>query len=188
MNKQVIFGIGAVVLAIPALALAYWLISPYFIDDEVDEDFIYSVQAEIPDDMTQADAEATMVSAAEGDDKEMNDDMPAEENVAVQLSMGTFIEIDAVHKGEGSATIFELPDGTNLLRFENFRVTNGPDLHVYLSTSDSVTDAIDLGQLKGNVGNQNYEIPADFDVSSAQTVIIYCVPFSVVFSTAALAP
>jgi hypothetical protein len=47
-------------------------------------------------------------------------------------------------------------------------------------------DQVELGQLKGNVGNQNYEIPAEIDLSLYQSVVIYCLPFQVVFSTATL--
>ena len=73
-------------------------------------------------------------------------------------------------------------------------MTNGPDLHVILSPSlapESRDDVhqpgyLDLGSLKGNVGNQNYEIPADADVNSLFRVVIYCSPFHVVFSVATL--
>ncbi|NND83554.1 MAG: DM13 domain-containing protein, partial [Acidimicrobiia bacterium] len=75
---------------------------------------------------------------------------------------------------------------------EDFEVTNGPDLHVILSPVDSpnsseelrAVDYVDLGELKGNVGNQNYEIPADVDIDSIGSVVIYCVPFHVIFATA----
>ena len=46
--------------------------------------------------------------------------------------------------------------------------------------------AVDLGKLKGNIGNQNYVIPVDVDVNAQMSVVIYCVPFSVFFSIASL--
>ncbi len=119
----------------------------------------------------------------------MPPDMPDEPTA---LLMGSFIDIDPIHGAEGSATIYELPDGDRVLRFEDFRSKNGPDLHVYLSTEAPTStfaglgaNEIHLGALKGNVGNQNYDVPADVDLSQYRSVVIYCVPFRVVFSTAA---
>lgn len=119
----------------------------------------------------------------------MPPDMPDEPTA---LLMGSFIDIDPIHGAEGSATIYELPDGDRVLRFEDFRSKNGPDLHVYLSTEAPTStfaglgaNEIHLGALKGNVGNQNYAVPADVDLSQYRSVVIYCVPFRVVFSTAA---
>jgi hypothetical protein len=98
---------------------------------------------------------------------------------------------DSFHQGSGQATIYQLPEGGHVLRFEEFDVTNGPDLHVILvknpspvSSADVGDDYIDLGSLKGNIGNQNYDIPAGVDLSQYQSVVIYCVPFHVVFATA----
>jgi hypothetical protein len=114
--------------------------------------------------------------------------------LALVLSKGTFQGADRFHQGSGEATIYRAPDGSHLLRLENFQVTNGPELHVILSPNpapESRDDVhqpgyLDLGSLKGNVGNQNYEIPADVDVSALSSVVIYCSPFHVVFSIAPL--
>ncbi len=76
------------------------------------------------------------------------------------------------------------------MRFESFDVTNGPDLHVLLveniagNNHDALGNYISLGKLKGNMGSQNYEIAADVDLSQYEGVIIYCMPFHVVFSRA----
>jgi hypothetical protein len=109
------------------------------------------------------------------------------------VASGVFSDIDVIHQGSGTATIYQLANNSRVLRFEDFRVTNGPNLHVYLTrASDPRTpeevgiDYIDLGPLKGNVGNQNYEVPIEVDLSVYQGVVIYCVTFRVVFSTAAL--
>ena len=111
-----------------------------------------------------------------------------------QILSGSFIEIDRVHKGSGQATIYRGPDGSYLLRIEDLKVTNGPDLHIFLSPHPNPTKldelltfgAVDLGKLKGNIGNQNYVIPEDVDVNIQMTVVIYCVPFHVFFSIASL--
>ncbi|HSM44988.1 MAG TPA: DM13 domain-containing protein [Acidimicrobiia bacterium] len=179
--------IAAGVLAIPVLALAWWLGSPLFLDDEVSEEFPMAAGADIPDDMTAAEVEAEMTKAAEEPDTEVEEDMP-EESAPVVLSAGEFAGADASHQGSGTATIYELEDGSRVLRFEDFEVTNGPDLHVFLIPEDGSMDQyVDLGSLKGNVGNQNYEIPPEIDVSQFTQVLIYCVPFSVPFASAALA-
>lgn len=103
---------------------------------------------------------------------------------------------DNIHKGQGRAAIYHLADGTRLLRLEDFSVTNGPDLYVYLSASASPRTARDFGaapsvnlaRLKGNVGNQNYSLPADLDLADFQSVVIYCKKYDVIISTAALSP
>ena len=112
----------------------------------------------------------------------------------IAIKQGQFKGADSFHRGSGSATMYQLPDGEHLLRFEDFTVTNGPRLHVYLSrhpdpdrSSSVVADGhLDLGRLKGNRGNQNYEIPSGIDISEYNSVVIYCVPFRVVFSVAPL--
>jgi hypothetical protein len=98
------------------------------------------------------------------------------------------------HEGQGSASIYELPDGRRVLRLENFEVLNGPDLYVWLSSAPDADNAqtilnsnyVSLGRLKGNKGNQNYELPADLDVSRYNLVTIWCRQFSVNFATAPL--
>jgi len=196
----------AIVIGIIGVAVTYPLWSPYFINDVVDEAFPELTDSERDAIRDMSDEQQEMlISMSEDnpemandtarsmaqDDSEMNDDMPGDEPLV--LYEGTFTFIDAVHNGEGSATIYQLADGSRVLRFENFRVTNGPQLHVILSrnTPDTIfgdvgDDYVDLGALSGNVGNQNYTIPDDVNLDDYQTVIIYCVPFSVVFSTAPL--
>jgi hypothetical protein len=105
---------------------------------------------------------------------------------------GSFTGADNFHQGSGTAAIVRA--GTQrVLRFEHFEVTNGPDLYVYLavhpqprSRQDVAQGFISLGKLKGNVGAQNYEIPAGTDLARYRSVVIYCRPFSVVFATATL--
>jgi hypothetical protein len=143
----------------------------------------------------QAEVGAKVDAAAEAvmGDTMMEEPMPADGAEPVVLAQGTFVGADDFHQGSGSAAIYELPDGSRVLRFDGFEVTNGPDLHVILvknpapaSRADVGTDYVDLGSLKGNIGSQNYEIPAEVDLSLYQSVVIYCVPFHVVFATASL--
>ena len=104
---------------------------------------------------------------------------------------GSFI--DRSHPTEGSARVLGDGSGRRFLRFEDFRTDNGPDLNVYLSAAppdaaagDFDDDFVDLGDLKGNVGSQNYEIPVGLDLDHYSTVAIWCVRFGVVFGTAEL--
>ena len=119
---------------------------------------------------------------------------PAASNEVQAVATGSFKDADAFHRGSGTATIYRTPDGAEVLRLENLDVTNGPALHVVLSThpdperSEQVKQEgyVDLGDLKGNRGNQNYPIPAGVDTSIHKSVVIYCYPFAVVFSVATL--
>ena len=112
----------------------------------------------------------------------------------IALASGSFRDADSFHQGSGSATIYLLPDGSRLLRLEDFKVTNGPDLRVLLAepgdpmSRDELQAGgyVHLAKLKGNMGNQNYEIPADINLDEQNSVIIYCMPFHVIFSVAPL--
>jgi Electron transfer DM13 len=108
---------------------------------------------------------------------------------------GTFGVVDSIHRGEGTARILTLPNGQRVLRLDDdFRVTNGPDLYVYLSghpaprTSGDLHTAGDfeVAVLKGNIGGQNYDLPSDLDLTRFRSVVIYCRRFTTVFSTAEL--
>lgn len=115
-------------------------------------------------------------------------------DTAKVLGTGTFSDADAAHRGTGTATVYEGTDGQRTLRFTEFEVTNGPDLEVWLVAADEVTSKADvtgnewvaLGQLKGNIGDQNYDIPANVDLSKYRSVVIWCEQFGVLFSPASL--
>ena len=181
--------IVSIVVAVPVLAIGWWLGSPLFLDKTVDEEFPMSAGAVVPDDMTQQDVEKEMEAAAAEPDTAASDDMP-DEDEPVPVVSGEFEDYDNFHQGSGTATVYKLDDGSHVLRLENFEVTNGPDLHVLLVPSDDpddMTGSVDLGSLKGNIGDQNYEIPDGLNPSDFGSVIIYCQPFHVVFSVATLA-
>ena len=197
--KRPIILIGALIVIIVVAVVGWWLISPLFIDEAVDEAFPFEMPsaeeiAAMSDEEKEKMEEQIMEAAATMPDKTMEepmpDSMPAEPTV---LKQGQFQDADSFHKGSGSTTVYQVPEGKDVLRFEDFSATNGPDLHVILSSNPNPTsrsdigdDYVDLGSLKGNVGNQNYEIPDDVDVSKYQSVVIYCMPFHVVFATATL--
>jgi hypothetical protein len=98
------------------------------------------------------------------------------------------------HKTAGRASICQLADGKKILRFTNFETSNGPDVRVYLvaasdaNDSDTVKKAgfVEVAALKGNIGDQNYELASDVDLSKYRSVTIWCKRFSVNFATAPL--
>src|SRR5687768_3142721 len=111
----------------------------------------------------------------------------------VTLASGMFHS--NAHETSGSATILSLPDGRRILRLTSFSTSNGPDVRVYLVAASDVTDDetvkkagfVELGPMKGNKGDQNYELPADLDLATYRTVTIWCKRFSVNFGSAPLA-
>ena len=228
--------VAAVIVALPALALAWWLGSPLFIDRVVDEPFPLAAMAVVPDDMTAEEVEAIMLDAASTDtpaDEEMPEmaatatsaaagttspDMTAAPDGAtpttavvaatepsttvspeptgpVALASGNLMDADSFHEGSGQVVLYQLEDGSRIIRLEDIEVTNGPQLHVLLTPVHGLTGRdhlqeagyVDLGALKGNIGSQNYEVPADYVIPEQLTLVIYCVPFHVVFATAELA-
>jgi len=221
-NRPLLMIVGLIGLVIVGAA-GWYLFSPLFIEDAVDEAFPFKLPDQTTlDGMSNAEMEAleaefvTAVPASSTIaamppaeavkveervqeaaaivmiDTEMAEEMPdapAEWMIALQ---GSFMDADSFHQGAGTATIYQ--QGEQLvLRFEEFSVTNGPDLHIILSTNSIPTSRddigqnyIDLGSLKGNTGDQNYDIPADVDLSQYQSIVIYCMPFHVVFATATL--
>ena len=109
---------------------------------------------------------------------------------AVALS-GKFASLD--HPTSGRARLVESTDGERTLRLEDFETDNGPDLYVYLSENDVDGDEqgfddeyVSLGRLKGNLGDQNYEVPDDVDLERYRSVVIWCDRFNSAFGAAPL--
>jgi len=110
------------------------------------------------------------------------------------IESGVFYGI--AHPTEGTATIYRMGDGALMLRFTNFTTSNGPNVHVYLVAADDAknsetvlhTGFIDLGPIKGNIGDQNYALGPEVDLSKYRAVSIWCQRFSVNFGAASLKP
>ena len=193
--KYILTGLAVMVL-IPIVGGAWWLLSPLFTATTVDEKFPYAARAVVPSDMTRDQVERQMAALAPTNNPVTEAMPPAMTAPAVPLLLktGRFQDADRFHRGSGLAEVFQAPDGTHLLRLEDFQVTNGPDLHVILTPhlnpqhSDEVKTPgyVDLGALKGNQGNQNYPLPAGLDPGEVGSVVIYCLPFQVIFSVAPL--
>ena len=204
----VIFGglVGVGIVAV--LAFGVFGIQTLFIDDEVAEDGPVFDSGAVSDNPSDVVGDATTdemndFMEAEGTplDVEASEAMPAEVDEAQEAGV-VVTQFEGMfgprsHPGEGVAKV--LNDGTEqrFLRFEEFSTDNGPDLNVYLTTADADADAgdfgvsgqfVDLGDLKGNVGEQNYEVPPEVDLAQFDTVVIWCVRFGVAFAAADLAP
>lgn len=142
---------------------------------------------EVDEPMPETTASDSDSEAQPGDADEIQ---PSEPQIIVEAS-GSFVSRS--HPTEGSARVLGDGSGRRFLRLEDFRTDNGPDLNVYLSAAPPDApagafddDFVDLDDLKGNVGAQNYEIPVGLDLDRYSTVAIWCVRFSVVFGAAAL--
>ena len=109
----------------------------------------------------------------------------------VELATGAFVSRE--HATHGTARVLRLPDGRVIVRFEGFATSNGPKLVVWLSKNaahgpdGAFGDRyLDLGPLKGNVGDQNYVVPAGVDTGAYSSVVVWCARFHVSFGAADL--
>jgi hypothetical protein len=167
MNRR-IWGVGLVVLG----GIGWYLFRPelLFVNKKANEELAVAPAASASD--------VASPSAA----------LPA------KLFAGQFHSV--AHETKGTATIHDLGGGHRVLRLTEFATSNGPDVRVYLvaaadaADNETVTKAgfIELGRLKGNEGDQNYEVPADLDLAKYRAVTIWCRRFSVNFATAPLTP
>lgn len=100
------------------------------------------------------------------------------------------------HQTSGRATIYKTSDGKQYLRLTDFTTSNGPDVHVLLGRGDDENlkeeivkgqlDSVELGSLKGNQGDQNYDLPTSVELQKYNAVVIYCERFHTVFGVARL--
>ncbi len=154
------------------LAFAVFGIQTLFYDTEVNEDF----------------GAPALVSTEQGSPQA---DSAASSNPVV-ISSGEFHPV--AHAGKGEAIVYRLEDGSHVLRLENLDIFNGPALYVYAVAAEDVKDNetveeagfLNLGPLKGNRGNQTYELPAAFNPDKYRSISIWCKRFSVNFATAPL--
>jgi hypothetical protein len=118
-------------------------------------------------------------------------DEKVEERVATGAArqrVGVLTGID--HRATGEAAIYRLADGGKVLRLEKLDMQNGPDLFVYLVPKAGQREpdgGVNLGRLKGNQGNQQYELPARTDPDDYEGVLVWCRQFATAFAGAPLA-
>lgn len=125
----------------------------------------------------------------------VNEAFPTSNESSAQiLESGTFHS--GTHPTEGIATIYRIENGGRVLRFTHFKTSNGPDVHIYVvAVEDARDDAsvenaafVDLGLIKGNIGDQNYTLDSNLDLAKYRTVSVWCKRFSKNFGAAPLAP
>lgn len=185
-----IIGVGLVVLVVAFLAFRP---DKLFVDDRVDESLAEAFAAPAT---TVAEPAPTTTAAPVDDAVGTTTTTTTTTTVApaaatpTAVAAGGFYGID--HSAEGTATIYE-QDGRYVLRFEDDTdIQNGPDLYVWLLADGDYAggtpgEYLDLGKLKGNVGGQNYELPAEYDPDVHGAVLIWCLRFSTPFAAAPLA-
>ncbi len=194
MKKWIITGMIIIV------AIGITFASPLFYNTDVDEALPIALDR-MQDGLTlerfqnmDEESRATLVDSMPMKIKEMIMDESAKSQVvvsedmddsinAITLKTGKFVGL-AGHSAKGDAKILDVA-GTQYLRFENFEVTNGPDLRVYLTQDGDVKQGIHIDKLKGNRGSQNYQI-TEIDTDTYNTVVVYCQPFGAYFGKAIL--
>jgi hypothetical protein len=191
-RRRWLLPVALAAVAFAAFVLVWFQPQKLFIDERVDEALPGLSTSGTPsaaaDDMAADDMAADDMAADDMAADDMADETATtvERAGPVQRSIGSFSSLD--HPTSGSALVVEREDGSRILRFEDLVTDNGPDLRVVLSTapvgSGDYGNLIELGALKGNLGNQNYEIPADVDLSSIRSVVIWCERFSSPFGEA----
>jgi hypothetical protein len=144
-------------VVIIVLGIAYWLGSPLFIDKRVSEEF---PTAENPAASTTTSARSEIVAE------------------------GVFAGFDSVHQGSGSMKLIKTADGYVIRFDDDFTVSNGPDLYVGFGNNGTYVKGSDIARLKGNIGSQNYEVPAGINPTDYNEVWVWCRAFSVGFARA----
>ena len=198
----------AIILVAVAVPVGIYTVSPLFINTEINEapptvdasamqqfeEFMNMSEEERMQkghQMSSEDMEMIMKGAAQSNDNAVDEQMTQAMTSGEPMTeyTGTFVGVnDGIHNADGNVRVIRLSNGTDILRLEDFNTTNGPDLYVYLSTDKSASDFVNLGKLKGNVGNQNYQIPQGTELEKYNTVLIWCQAFSVLFGSAEIYP
>ena len=204
MNKGII---GAIIVAV--VVVGGILASPLFYETEIDEplpmalnDIEEGLTLEKFSDMNEKERQvivekmpekvkdmimeksSTLPTTISEEMNDMADKDSSEQTGPEMLKTGEFEGL-AGHNAKGIAKIIQVNDMT-FLRFENFEVTNGPDLRVYITEGGDIHKGIQLEKLKGSKGDQNYLLE-NIDLGIYDTVVIYCQPFGVYFGQAGLA-
>ena len=135
------------------------------------------------DTMTAAEKEQFEKEVVQAKEKVMIMDDQMDTGKAALLAQGEFKP--RAHEVMGKALLIKTGD-SKVLRFEDFETINGPDLHIWLASSLGDEDYVDLGPIKATKGNVNYDVPSDVDTNKYDKVLVWCVPFGVLFSYAEL--
>ncbi|MFC6237876.1 DM13 domain-containing protein [Longivirga aurantiaca] len=188
-RPAVVLPVAAALLAVAGVALVVFQPWKLFVDDVVDEALPTAV----------ATAPASPAAPTPSESAPQASPSPSATVPAgpIETARGTFVTHE--HATTGSVRLLTLADGTQVLRIEDLDTSNGPDLRVWLSDQPVLDgpdgwfvfddgDYLELGRLKGNVGDQNYVVPPGTDLDSLTSVSIWCARFAVSFGAAALEP
>ena len=172
MSRRVVWSVGGLAVVLVAVVLVWFQPQQLLIDERVDD--------AVP-------AGAAMAGSSTAEEVEGN-----AASAAADVPGGAFVALD--HRTTGAVRVLDVGEGRRIVRLEGLATDNGPDLFLYLSTNppDGEEGAFDdefvsLGRLKGNQGDQNYEVPDDVDVSRFASVVIWCDRFDSAFGAAPLA-
>ena len=174
-TKWILTALGLVIVA----GAGYYVISPLFRNIEV--------QDELPGNIAEQGVVPSGFEELSNEEQAEMLDVPPESAQTLPTVSATFSVMGtAGHPASGSVRVVNTTDG-QVIRYENFKTINGPNLHVYLAKDMSANDFIDLGEIRGTEGNINYEVPDGVDLSEYRFVMYWCVPFGVLFNYAELA-
>ncbi len=177
MIKKIIVGVVLLLIVL----VGWYLISPLFITTELNEDS--------PIDSDGSFKSMSAEEKAEFDDAvESMKDVLMESDESMDLGAQVLKEslfIEDAHGVEGKAILID-DEGEKIVRFEDFETVNGPNLHIYLASDLGGEDYVDLGEIKATKGNVNYDVPDGTDLEKYNKVLVWCVPFKVLFSYADL--
>ncbi|WP_236245818.1 DM13 domain-containing protein [Streptomyces sp. CC210A] len=187
VTRPVVMGVA--VVALVALGFGLYWFQPWKLatDETVDE--------ALPGAVVTAPAEPGAPAAPSAEPSAQAPASPSPEAGPQTLATGTFITHE--HGTTGTVSVLRLPDGSQVLRLEDLDTSNGPDLHVWVTDAPVIEGKagwgvfddgayVDLGKLKGNKGDQNYALPAGFDLDAYGSVSIWCDRFDVSFGAAEL--
>lgn len=181
--------IGLVIGIISIVSFIAWIGYPLLFDQVVDEPNLQIETDRVENTTEKIATQPEMVTSSEAvasSETVTETEAITEVMEAAKLYSGTFRDGVKKYKTSGSVQTL-IVDEKVFLRFEDFETTNGPDLFVYLVMPGTETkEGINLGALKGNIGNQNYEVPLGVDFSQYQTVVIWCKAFDSDFGYADL--
>lgn len=205
MNAQRWLALGLVALLVICIGTSnVWL--PSLLEDE--DAGTPTPTPELANDDTDSEASATAAAGGMADSQPTLDPVIAELLAEAQMEAlgvgdepfiviaGDFTVIDALHRGEGTASIYRLGEASHVLRLDPFSVTTGPDLRVILSfhpmprtSADALLPTyVDLGLLKNTSGAQNYDIPEGLKLEDYHSVVIFSMSLKIVFTSAEIEP
>ena len=167
MYKKITF----LVLSILVLGIAYYGISPIFKNTSLDDP--------IPKSIAPAAAKETL-GQVQSTSTTNNKIVP---KVAKKEAGFSTVRGTSGHPASGTVQVIT-SENTKIIRYENFKTINGPDLYVYLSKDLQAKDFVDLGKIKATEGNINYEVPKNIDIKNYSYVIVWCKTFGVLFNSA----